>query len=59
VGSASFAHRKAGREHRATIRKIWKKAGFELRIRLFTVDSLNPDGARTGGGQQAVFCVRI
>jgi hypothetical protein len=52
AGSTCCAPARPGREHRATTRKIWKKAGFELRIRLFTVDSLNQDGARTGGGRQ-------
>jgi len=36
-----------------------KKAGFEVEIRLFTFDSLNPHGGRTGDGEQALFCVRI
>jgi len=48
-----------GREHKATIRKSWEKTNFEVQIGLFTVDSLNPIGARTGGGWQAVFRVRI
>jgi hypothetical protein len=40
-----------GREHRTRRRKVKGKKGLEIKVRLFTFDSLGSNGVRTRGGR--------